>query len=652
MAATSLSVAGKAYVWAVVAGGSGVVIHALLQLGLSPPHHYWLLLAALTLLAGLFAIRVPSLQATVSASEAFVFALVLFFGPATAAVTVALDGVVVSFRARNRTIHRALFAATEPALSVWVAAQLFYALTGGEPLFNQTVEIAPLLLPLHALTATHFLLNSLLTATAVWFETRVSPLQFLRTQSPHLSLSYVASFCLVVLLALNASHLGVAAVGVLIPLLAISYVSSKMAIERTETQAALGESERRFRELVENVNEGLWMVDAATHQVLYVNHAFERIWGRRLKEISGMHMDWVDAIHAEDRERVQNAFRKNAATGHFSEEYRVVQPDGTTRWVNARGFPVKDPSGAIQRIVGIAEDVTERRKLEQQLVRSQKMEGIGRMAGGIAHDFNNILTAILGYSEMVLMQIDDSKPIWKDIREIQSSGERAASLTRQLLAFSRQQVLKMAVVDLNAVVRDVEKMLQRLLGEDIVIDTDLAGDLRHIKADASQLEQILVNLAVNARDAMSQGGMLTIATANTKLNDTQVADFVLPAGWYSTLVVSDTGCGMDEHTRGRIFEPFFTTKEIGAGTGLGLSTVYGTVEQLGGYIKVDTQPQQGRRPGRRPRSVASKAVYRRRPVALGAGGAGRTRRLDDRASRSGDAIGRARLQATDGRRLG
>ena len=298
----------------------------------------------MTLFAGPFAIRIPSLRATISVSEAFVFALVLFFGPATAVVTMAVDGLCVSLRARNRTIHRALFTATEPALSVFVAAQLFYALTGGEPLFNQAVEFAPLLLPLHALTASHFLVNSFLNATAVWFERRVTPVRFLRAQSPHLSLSYVANFCLVALLSLNASHLGVAAVGVLLPSLAISYVSSKMAIERTETQAALRESESRFREVVENVNDGLWMVDADTQHVLYVNQAFERIWGRRFGENPGTDADWTDAIHEEDRERVENAFRQNAATGHFNEKYRVVRPDGTTRWVNHVAFRSRTPA--------------------------------------------------------------------------------------------------------------------------------------------------------------------------------------------------------------------------------------------------------------------------------------------------------------------
>lgn len=190
------------------------------------------------------------------------------------------------------------------------------------------------------------------------------------------------------------------------------------------------------------------------------------------------------------------------------------------------------------------------------------------------------------------MEVDEGGPIWNDVHEIRSAGERAASLTRQLLAFSRKQALTLAVVDPNVIVRDLQKMLQRLIGEDIVIRTQLTPDLRYVKADVSQLEQILVNLVVNARDAMGQG-TLTIKTANTEFDDTPTPGVMLPAGRYTMLIVSDTGCGMDEHTKARIFEPFFTTKETGQGTGLGLSTVYGTVTQLGGSVVVDSQPGLG-----------------------------------------------------------
>ena len=593
MAAIALSRAGKLYVGVVVACGAAVILHALTQLSFGPSTPYWLGLAALVLLSGPFQIRIPSLQAAISTSETYVFTLALFFGPAPATVIAGLDGLLVSVWARKRNVYRALFNIAEPAISVWVSAQLFYTLTGIEPLFNHPVSVGQLLLPLHALTGSYFLFNSYLMATAVHFETHVPQLHFIRRQSTQLSINYLASFCLVVLLALNASNLGIAAVGVLVPLLVMSYISSKMVVDRMETQAALRESEARFRELAENINEVLWMADAETGHVIYVSPAYERIWGRSVEGIAERGADWRAGIHDEDRGWVQNAFRHLAAAGRFDVEYRIVRPDGTTRWINDRGFPVTDPDGVTRRIVGIAEDITDRQTLEQQLIQSRKMEGIGRMAGGIAHDFNNILTAVLGYSYMALERLDEASPIRNDIDEIRSAGKRAAALTRQLLAFSRQQVLKMEVVDLNAVVRGVERMMRHLIGEDIVIKALLSADLQHIKADVSQVEQILVNLAVNARDAMPEGGTLTIETTNGQLDATDTADFTVASGRYVMLVVSDTGCGMDEATRSRIFEPFFTTKERGQGTGLGLATVYGTVKQLGGRVDVSSQLNQG-----------------------------------------------------------
>ena len=355
-----------------------------------------------------------------------------------------------------------------------------------------------------------------------------------------------------------------------------------------EAQAALRESEARFRELAENISEVLWMADAETGHLIYVSPAYEQIWGRSVAE-SGA--DWRASIHDEDRARVCEAFRQDAAAGRFDVDYRVVQPDGTVRWIKDRGFPVTGPHGVTRRIVGIAEDVTDRRTLEQQLIHSQKMEGIGRLAGGIAHDFNNILTAILGYSDIALDSVDETSPLRDDINEIRRAAERAASLTRQLLALSRRQVLKMQVVNLDTIVRGVERMLKRLIGADVLIEAQLSSGLHHVKADTGQIEQILVNLAVNARDAMPDGGTLTIETADVQIDTTDAAH--VAAGRYVMLRVSDTGCGMGEETQARIFEPFFTTKEQGKGTGLGLATVYGAVKQLGGQVRVSSQPNRG-----------------------------------------------------------
>jgi nitrogen-specific signal transduction histidine kinase/ActR/RegA family two-component response regulator len=242
----------------------------------------------------------------------------------------------------------------------------------------------------------------------------------------------------------------------------------------------------------------------------------------------------------------------------------------------------------------IAEDVTERRALEEQLRQSQKMEAVGRLAGGVAHDFNNLLTVIRGYSELMLEEFADSDPLRDEVEEIKKAADRASGLTRQLLAFSRQQVLAPKVLDLNIVVGNMERLLKRLLGENIRLGSSLANELGRVKADPGQIEQVIMNLAVNAKDAMPRGGKLTIETANADLDETYTHEHVgAKPGKYVMLAVSDTGSGMSQDIRQRVFEPFFTTKEIGKGTGLGLSTVYGIVKQSEGYIWVYSEPGRG-----------------------------------------------------------
>ena len=437
------------------------------------------------------------------------------------------------------------------------------------------------------------MINAALGVTVLWFDRGVRPSSFLRANLPHLAPVYLANTLLAGLLVLNSDNLTFTAFGVLVPVLVFTYAVARLAVDRGATTDALRESEDRFRELAEHIDEVLWTVDAKTHRVLYLSPAYSRVWGQT--EASDLaRIDRFEHVHEEDRARVREAFANCARHGTFDVEYRLLHPDGQLRWIHDRGFPVTGSEGPVRRIVGIAEDITTRRHLKQELLQARKMDGIGRMAGGVAHDFRNILTTIIGYSQLLLDQLDPRDPSWEAVRKIRISSGRAAELTSQLLAFSRQQVLRLEVIDVNDVVRDIADMLHQVIGEGVEIDVRLGDGVARVKADAAQLEQVVVNLAANARDAMPRGGRLTIATSNrTVSGEARASGEPLAAGRYVVLAVTDTGTGMDERTSARIFGPFFTSKEVGKGTGLGLATVYGTVKQLGGHISVESAPGRG-----------------------------------------------------------
>jgi two-component system cell cycle sensor histidine kinase/response regulator CckA len=268
--------------------------------------------------------------------------------------------------------------------------------------------------------------------------------------------------------------------------------------------------------------------------------------------------------------------------------------DASAITVRISGRAVSSADEPADVLEAIAEDVTDRRVLEDQLRQAQKMEAVGRLAGGVAHDFNNLLMVISGYAEVILAELPLDHCLHEKGRAIQLAADRATTLTRQLLAFSRKQLLELKVVDVNAIVLDMERLLRPLIGENVELTTSLAPDAAHTRADAGQLEQVLMNLVVNAKDAMTRGGKLTIETRNIVVdeNHRRGQTFIRP-GHYVLLAVSDTGMGMDKETQSRIFEPFFTTKEKGKGTGLGLSTVYGIVKQSGGYVMVQSEEHRG-----------------------------------------------------------
>jgi two-component system cell cycle sensor histidine kinase/response regulator CckA len=365
--------------------------------------------------------------------------------------------------------------------------------------------------------------------------------------------------------------------------------------ERQRADEQRQQAEDRFRQLAETIQQVFWMSDPHG-TMLYVSPAFETIFGRPADILAMSPGAWLDAVHPDDRERVEQASYARARRDDYDEVYRIVRPDGAVRWIRDRAFHVYNDAGDVHRLVGTAADVTEQRQLEEQLQQAQKMEIVGRLAGGVAHDFNNLLTVINGMTDLVLGGLPDDDPLRTDLVQIRQAGERAAALTGRLLAVSRRQILKPELVDLGAVVTGLRDMIQRLVGEDVELVLELAPELASVKADPGQVEQVLLNLIVNARDAMPDGGVLTIETRSVHLDAVYAAEHPgTRPGPHAMIAVRDTGVGMDEAIRRRIFEPFFTTKALGKGTGLGLSMVYGIVKQSGGSIWFHSEPGHGSR---------------------------------------------------------
>jgi two-component system, cell cycle sensor histidine kinase and response regulator CckA len=363
-------------------------------------------------------------------------------------------------------------------------------------------------------------------------------------------------------------------------------------VQLSRFRKRLAEREEQFRLISENAADMIAVVDTKG-QRLYNSPSYEKLLGYTQEELGKTSA--FDQIHEDDRKTVVDAASEARRTGMGrTVEYRIRHKDGRWLTLESTASVVRNRDGEVEKLVIVNRNITERKQLEEQLHRSQKLEAIGRLSGGVAHDFNNLLGLIIGYSEALQERIPPEDPFREAVDEIQNAGKRAAALTQQLLAFSRKQVLEPRILNLNTIILDVEKMLRRLVGEDIQIDLLLAPDTGTVKADRSQIEQVILNLVVNARDAMPDGGKLTIETGNWTLDRSTVLrhPYVIP-GPYAMLKVTDTGCGMDAELQSHIFEPFFTTKEKGKGTGLGLATAYGIIKQSGGYIWVDSEVGKG-----------------------------------------------------------
>ena len=531
-------------------------------------------------------------------------------------------------------------------------------------------------------------------------------------------------------------------------------------LKRSET--ALRESEERFREMAENIDEVVWMSDPETTRILYINPAYEKIWGRTCQSLYDRPLSFMDSVHPDDRKGIIEGMETQAVDGLFHYEYRIFRPDGSLRWISARSFPIRNNAGEFVRVVGIAQDITERKQLEQHLkmqtdvrltlaevsnpkeailkvlrivcetlgwdvgalwsvdqregvlrceeiwsapnvqagefieasrrttfkagaglpgrvwasgeaawiadvpndpnfprgpfakkaglrgacgfpilcgrgvsyvleffshelrqpdddllqkfsnigsqlgqfferkrvdehlIQSQKMETVGKLAGGVAHEFNSIMTAIIGQSELLLEDLEEGSPFRKNAQAIRQAADRAAALTRQLLAYGRKQILQPAILDLNSLVADMEVMLRQLAGGDVDVRIAPTAGLKPVKADAGQIEHVIMNIVMNAADAMPNGGKLTLETANISLDEEYVRRFPdLKAGEYVMLAIADTGAGMSEEIKARLFEPFFPTKGVGKGTGLGLATCHGIIKQSGGHISVYSEMGRG-----------------------------------------------------------
>jgi len=362
--------------------------------------------------------------------------------------------------------------------------------------------------------------------------------------------------------------------------------------DRKTAEEAVLRSEEQYRTLVDGVRDVIFAL-SPEGTVTALNPAFEELTGWTRHEWLGK--PFAGLLHPDDVVRAETLLRAvSQDAGRPTAQLRIQTRAGEYR-IGEFHASLQRRGDEVIGILGIVRDITDRVRLEDQLRQAQKMEAVGRLAGGVAHDFNNLLTAISSYSELLLADLATEDPRRLDVVEIRKATERATALTRQLLAFSRRQVLQPKVLDLNGVISGAEQLLRRVIGEDIALATKLEPSLAAVTADAGQLEQVIVNLAVNARDAMQHGGTLTLETSTVRIEaETQTAEqSIVAPGRYVLLKVADTGAGMDAETKRHLFEPFFTTKERGRGTGLGLATVYGIVKQSGGFIWVDSEPGRG-----------------------------------------------------------
>ncbi len=344
-------------------------------------------------------------------------------------------------------------------------------------------------------------------------------------------------------------------------------------------------AEQRFYEMAENIRDAFWIATPDRKRFLYASPAFEVIWGRPLLE--DHIQEFSDAVTPENRAAVSEAHARLISGKDYRVEYRIVRPDSTERWVEERGYPVRDRWGEIDRAVGVLVDITERKQLEARLSQSHKMEALGQLASGVAHDFNNLLSIVMGHAELLLHTGQYSK---SSLECIHAAGKRGVDLTRRLLAFSRKEAMQFKEINLKATIEEIVQLLQSSIGRHIRLELNLCSDLPALHADQSMIEQVLMNLVINARDAMPQGGCIRIATQLASFGPESLApNSEARPGEFICMSVEDSGSGIPAHIMPHIFEPFYTTKEPGKGTGLGLATVFSVVKEHNGWVSVESE---------------------------------------------------------------
>jgi len=365
------------------------------------------------------------------------------------------------------------------------------------------------------------------------------------------------------------------------------------SVERRQAETSLRESEKRFRQFAETIEEVFWMTDPSGGEMIYVSPAYEKIWHRTCASLYAAPLSWLELVHPDDRERISLATAGKRTSGEYDERYRIQRADGTLRWIHDRAFPVRDSHGTVLRIVGTAEDITESKQVEAQLLRSQRMESIGTLAGGIAHDLNNVLTPIMMSVELLKLQETNVRRL-NIFSTIENSARRGAEMVQQVLSFARGVEGRQLAVEVGRLIKEIEKITNETFLKNIQVRSMIQKDLWGVQGDPTQLHQVLLNLCVNARDAMPNGGRLKLSAGNVVLDEHFAAQSAeARPGPHVLIEVEDSGAGMPPEVLERIFEPFFTTKELGKGTGLGLSTTLAIIKGHHGFLRVQSEVGKG-----------------------------------------------------------